>query len=64
MNILKDLWNNIVAAACGAIVVALLNLIIWGENIREGATAWFLLFFIAFTVGDIIKWAYNKIRKN
>lgn len=62
MKILRDLWYNIATAALGAIFVALVQLIVWGENIREGATAWFLVFFIAFTAGDIIKWAYNKIR--
>ena len=64
MNILRDFWNNIVASAFGAIFVALVQLIVWGEHLREGTTAWFLLFFIVFTAGDIIKWAYNKIRKN
>lgn len=62
MNILKDLWNNIVAAAFGAIFVALVQLIVWGAHLREATTAWFLLFFIVFTAGDIIKWAWNKYR--
>ena len=64
MNILKDLWYNIATAALGAIVVALVSLIVWGEHLRDAATAWFLLFFIVYTVIDICKWAYNKIRKN
>ncbi len=62
MNILKYFWNNIVAAAFGAIFVALVQLIVWGAHLREATTAWFLLFFIAFTAGDIIKWAWNKYR--
>lgn len=64
MKILRDLWYNIATAALGAIVVALVSLIVWGEHLRGAATAWFLLFFIVYTVIDICKWAYNKIRKN
>ena len=64
MKILRDLWYNIATAALGAIVVALVSLIVWGEHLRDAATAWFLLFFIVYTVIDICKWAYNKIRGN
>ena len=62
MSILRDLWYNIATAALGAIVVALVSLIVWGEHLRDAATAWFLLFFIVFTAVDIIKWAWNKYR--
>ena len=62
MSILRDLWYNIATAALGAIVVALVNLIVWGEHLRDAATAWFLLFFIVYTVIDICKWAWNKYR--
>ena len=62
MQILKDLWNNIVAAAFGSIGVAIVHLIIWGDHIRGAATAWFLLFFIVFMAGDIIVWTWRKLR--
>ena len=62
MQILKDLWNNIVAAAFGSILVAVIQLIVWGEHLGQATNAWFLLFFIVFTVGDIIGWAWRKYR--
>lgn len=62
MQILKDLWNNIVAAAFGAILVAVIQLIVWGEHLGQATNAWFLLFFILFTAGDIITWAVRKYR--
>lgn len=62
MKILKDLWNNIVAAAFGAILVAIINLIVWGEHLGQATNAWFLLFFIVFTAGDIITWTWKKFR--
>lgn len=62
MQILKDLWNNIVAAAFAAILVAVIQLITHGEHLGQATNAWFLLFFIAFTVGDIITWAWRKYR--
>jgi len=62
MQILKDLWNNIVAAAFGAILVAVVQLIVWGEHLGQATNAWFLLFFILFTAGDIIGWAWRKYR--
>ena len=62
MQILKDLWNNIVAAAVSAILVAVVQLIVWGEHLGQATNAWFLLFFIAFTAGDIIIWAWRKYR--
>ena len=62
MQILKDLWNNIVAAAFAAILVAVIQLIVWGEHLGQATNAWFLLFFIVFTAGDIIGWAWKKFR--
>ena len=62
MQILKDLWNNIVAAAFGSILVAVIQLIVWGEHLGQATNAWFLLFFIVFTAGDIIGWAWKKFR--
>ena len=62
MQILKDLWNNIVAAAFGSILVAVIQLIVWGEHLGQATNAWFLLFFIVFTAGDIITWAWRKYR--
>ena len=62
MQILKDLWNNIVAAAFGAILVAVIQLIVWGEHLGQATNAWFLLFFILFAAGDIIGWAWKKFR--
>ena len=62
MQILKDLWNNIVAAAFGVILVAVIQLITYGEHLGQATNAWFLLFFIVFTAGDIIGWAVRKYR--
>ena len=64
MSILKALLNNFYQAALGAILVAVVHLIVWGENIREGGTAWMLIFFVLFTVGDAIVWAVRKYRAN
>lgn len=62
MQILKDLWNNIVAAAFAAILVAVIQLITHGEHLGQATNAWFLLFFIVFAAGDIITWAWRKYR--
>lgn len=64
MNIFRKIWNNIVLSALGAILVALVSLITHGEHLGQATNAWFLFFFIVYTVGDVILWAVSKYRGN
>lgn len=64
MNILKNIWNNIVAASLAMFVIALVHLLVWGEHIKGAGTPVLILFFLIFQLGDIIKWAMEKYRGN
>lgn len=63
MNILKSIWDNIVAASIGMFAVALVHLLVWGEHLRGAATVWLVVFFLIFQIGDIIKRGTEKYRE-
>jgi hypothetical protein len=63
MNILKNIWSNIVAASLAMIGASLVHLLVWGEHLRGAATAWLLVFYLVFQTVDIIKWGTEKYRE-
>lgn len=63
MNILKNIWNNIVAASFGMFAVALVHLLVWGDHIKGAGTPVLILFFLIFQTMDIIKWGTEKYRE-
>ena len=60
---LKSILYNIICAGIALVVMAVLNLLIWGEHLREYGVAWFVFFYLIFQIGDIFAWAYNKFHE-